>query len=194
MFFNVANTRENKKSKKEDIQYLETALKISSEDFYTTQNIEDDKQKELFEATKTANDDREINDQITIEDCTINGNKTNKKMKITFCTKIYVDDIKENTLEKLYQKIQNMKKKKTKTKRESVTLNDILMEDTKDNRTKNIDKVMDIIDVLQKSENNINTLKTDNVEKSMESSFILKYKLKSESITEILPEKFKVKR
>ena len=136
----------------------------------------------------------EINDQITIEDCTINGNKTNKKMKITFCTKIYVDDIKENTLEKLYQKIQNMKKKKTKTKRESVTLNDILMEDTKDNRTKNIDKVMDIIDVLQKSENNINTLKTDNVEKSMESSFILKYKLKSESITEILPEKFKVKR
>ena len=194
MFFNVANTRENKKSKKEDIQYLETALKISSEDFYTTQNIEDDKQKELFEATKTANDDMEINDQITIEDCTINGNKTNKKMKITFCTKIYVDDIKENTLEKLYQKIQNMKKKKTKTKRESVTLNDILMEDTKDNRTKNIDKVMDIIDVLQKSENNINTLKTDNVEKSMESSFILKYKLKSESITEILPEKFKVKR
>ena len=59
-----------KESKEEKIKYLETQLKIRSGDFETIQNIEHEKQKELFQSIVDSSSSAGIrlNDRITVDD------------------------------------------------------------------------------------------------------------------------------
>ena len=59
-----------KESKEEKIKYLEMQLKIRSGDFETIQNIEHEKQKELFQSIVDSSSSAGIrlNDRITVDD------------------------------------------------------------------------------------------------------------------------------
>ena len=58
---------------------MEAALKIRSRDFETVQNIEDEKQKELFKTVTDPTGDLIANGKSSINDWTFKDNNTTKK-------------------------------------------------------------------------------------------------------------------
>lgn len=76
-------------------------MKIRSRNFETIQNIEDEKQKELFQLTvDPSNNAIRLNDGITIDDCIIEDSETANNLQILDKFKEYANEILNDVIKK----------------------------------------------------------------------------------------------